>query len=151
MLAIDEVVAVHDGAYVGLGHGCFKGGEVEFAQGALVDDAVDAVTVVLRIVAGEMFYGGRDSLALNTFDVSHSDACGEEGIFAEVFHVAAVQWRAIDVHAWGQQEVNATRTGVVTKRCTDTLGQRRVPGRSQRDSRGVGRREPKGAHADRPV
>ena len=49
---VDPVVGTHDGPGLGLLHGDFKGGEVDFPEGPLGQAAVGLVAVVLAVVAG---------------------------------------------------------------------------------------------------
>ena len=76
-----------------------KAGHVDLTEGALVYDGVGVVAEVLRVVAEKVLDGGRDTLLLDAAYVADGDAAGEEGIFAEVFKVAAVHWCTVDVDA----------------------------------------------------
>ena len=107
VLAVDEVVAVHDGADVALLDGGFEGGKVELVEGALVDDGVDVVAIVLGVVGVEVLDGGADALALDAVDVGDVHVGGEVRVFAEVLEVAAVHGRAVDVDAGAEEEVDA--------------------------------------------
>jgi hypothetical protein len=90
VLAVSEIVRIHDRANVRFFHRGFEDRQIDFPHGALVDDRISAVAVKLRVVAHEMLDGGGDTLALNSLDVSDGDPRPEKRIFAKVFEVTPI-------------------------------------------------------------
>ena len=138
VLAVGEVVGVHDGADVGLADGGLEGGQIDLADGALVDDGVGVVAQELGVVAHEVLDGGADALGLHAVDVADGDVGGEEGIFAEVLEVAAVAGRAVDVDAGAEHEVDAARAGIASDAFADAGCQIAVPRGGEADAGGIG-------------
>src|ERR1700722_17126866 len=81
-----------------------------------------------------MLDGGADSLALHSVDIAEGDARWEVGVFAEVFEVASVERRAINIHTRTEHEMNAAGAGVVTDGGSDEGGHFRIPGCCQTDA-----------------
>ena len=123
--AVDQVVGVHHRVHVGLGDGGLKGGQIDFAHGALVDIDVDVVPVVLLIVERVVLDGGDDALRLHALDVGHDHARVQEGIFREVLEVAAGDGRAGDVDAGAEQEIDAAGAGIAAQALAELA--RKVP------------------------
>src|SRR5208283_5372419 len=149
--AVGQVVGIHDGADVRAFDGGFEDGQVDLAHGAFVDDGVHVVAVVLRIVSHEVLDGGGYAELLHALDIPYGDPPSQERILTEVFKVAAVHRRGINVDARAQHEVNATRAGIGADGCTDALRQRRVPGGRQCDAARHGGGRTVVARTDRPV
>lgn len=89
--AVDLVVGAHDGPGLGFADRGFEGGEVDLAQGALVDAGIDAHAVGLLVVRREVLEGGADALGLDAVDEGGGEFSGQEGVFGEVFEVASAQ------------------------------------------------------------
>ena len=123
---------------MGLLDGGFEAGEVDLAEGALVDDGVGVVAEELGVVAEEVLDGGADALGLHAGDVAGGDGGGEEGIFAEVLEVAAVARGAVDVDAGAEHVVDAAGTGVAADGFACAGGELGVPGGGEADAYGVG-------------
>src|SRR5207248_10321594 len=121
-------------ANVGFFYPCFERGEINLAHGAFVDDRVNVVAVKFGVVTHEVLDGGAHSLALHSFDIAHRDTGSEVWIFAEIFKVAAIQRRAINVHSRPQHEVHAPGASVAADLSPNALGQCSIPGSRQRDS-----------------
>ena len=122
VFAVDEVVAIHNGADVGLFDGSLKGGQVDLAEGALADDGVGGEAGVFAVVGGEVLDGGGDVLGLDSVDVADGDLGGEEGVFAEVLEVAAVHGGAVDIDAGAEEEGDTAGAGVAAELGADALG-----------------------------
>ena len=60
--AVDQVVGVHHRVNVGLGDGGLKGGQIDFAHGALVHVGAGVVAIELLIVERVVLDGGDDAL-----------------------------------------------------------------------------------------
>ena len=97
VLTVDQVIGIHHGADMPFLHGGFKGRQVDFPQGALIDDCVNVPAVVFGVVGGVMLHGGHHILTLNAENVLRCDLPGKIGIFAEVFEIVAIHRRAINV------------------------------------------------------
>ena len=134
MLAVDQIVGIHNCADVRFLHGGFECGQVDLTQGALVDDGIAIVAEELGVIAEEMFHGGTDALLLHAGDVTGGDGACEKWIFAEVFKVPAVHGRAVNVDAGSEHEVNAAGAGVLADACTNAFRQLRIPGGSKADA-----------------
>ena len=98
VLAIGQVVGIHDGPDVRLLDGRFESRQVDLADRALVNDGVRVVTVELGIITREVLDRGAHALILHSFDISHRDAGREQRVFAEVFEIPSIHWCAVDVH-----------------------------------------------------
>ena len=78
-----------------------------------------------------MLGGYADALALDAVDIGGGNLSGEEGIFGEIFEVAAAEGIAVEVHAGGQQDVSAVFEDFVAHGGGDFADQVRVPGRGE--------------------
>ena len=85
----------------------FERGEVYFAQGAFIDDAVRDHAAQFLIVGGKVLYAGIYAVGLYAADVCGAHFAGEVGVFGIVFEVSAAQRIALDVHAGTEQHVDA--------------------------------------------
>src|ERR1700675_1707156 len=74
-----------------------------------------------------MFRGGADSLALHALDVSHRELSRQIRILAQVFEIAAVHRRAIDVESRSEHEVHALRAGVSSNLSSHLRSERGIP------------------------
>ena len=105
MLSLVFIVGAHDGPCAALLNGGFKRREVDLVQRTVVDLDVDAVAVGLLVIECEMFHAGGNAVLLHLLDVGNDHPRGEVGILAHVLEIAAVERRAVDVHAGSQQDV----------------------------------------------
>ena len=149
--AVDHVVGIHNRADVAFFHRRFKGGEIDFAQGAFVNDGIGVVAIEFGIVRGEMLDRGADTLALHALDVTHGNFPGEVRIFAQVFEVASIHRRAVNVHGGTEHEMNALGARVSADFYSFASRERRIPGRRQRDPSGHGGGRSTVADANRPI
>ena len=108
-------------------HRSFERRQINLPQRPLADDRIRIMPQVLRVVAGEMLDRRAHTLLLHAGDVPHHNRRREEGVFAEVFKVAAIARRAINIHARPQHVMHATRACVAANPCTHTLRKIAVP------------------------
>ena len=88
MGAIEQIIGPHHRQAASLFDGTFKGGQVEFAQGALVDDGIHAVAIEFLVIAGEMFDIGGHIVLLNGANNFNAQGANVMGIFADVFKIS---------------------------------------------------------------
>src|SRR5579872_106475 len=100
-----------------------------------------------------MLHRRADALLLHAYDVAGGDRSGEEGIFAEIFEVATIHGRAINVDTGSEHEMNATGARIAADAGADALGERRIPGGGKANTPRVdgGWKFFLAAHADGPV
>src|SRR6185295_14320232 len=98
-----------------------------------------------------MFDGSADALALYAFDVTNRNARGEKRVFTEVLKVSTIHRSTVDVYSGCQEKVYPFGARVTSELSPDKLGQRRIPGSSQRNASGKRGSWSKIAHADGPV
>src|SRR5258705_5950560 len=98
-----------------------------------------------------MFDGSADTLALYAVDVTDRNARGEKRVFTEVLKVSTIHRSTIDVHPWREEEVYPFGARVTSEFSPDKLGQRRIPGSSQRNASGKRSSWSKIADADWPI
>ena len=73
VLAVDEIVGIHDRADVSVLHRGFERRQINLSRSAFVDDGVAIVPEELGIVGEEMLYGRTDALLLHAGDVAGGD------------------------------------------------------------------------------
>ena len=105
MLSLIFIIGAHDGPCTALLDSCLEGREVDFVQRTVVDRDIDAVAVRLLIIEREMLHADGNAVLLHLLDVGNDHPRGEVGILAHVLEIAAVERRAVDVHAGSQQDV----------------------------------------------
>ncbi len=127
VLAIDEVVRVHDRAGAAFFHGGFEGRQIDLAERTLVHIGADTVAIVLLVIRGEVFDGGHHAAALQPANEAYRHAAREEGIFAVVLEVAAGHRRAIDVDGGAEENMHAACAGVVADGDADFVREIGVP------------------------
>jgi hypothetical protein len=74
-----------------LGDNAFECGEVDLAEGALVDVGADPKSVGLLVVRREVFDAGPDATALEALNERRTEYPGHVRILGEVLEVAAAQ------------------------------------------------------------
>jgi hypothetical protein len=112
VLAVDEVVGRHDRPGVGLGDGDLEPGQVELAQGALVDDRVEPHPVVLLVVRREVLEARPDSLRLDAARQGRGAPAREQGVLREVLEVPAARRVALDVQSGPQEHADLLGTAL---------------------------------------
>ena len=95
--AVDAVVRAHDRPGLFLLDGGLKGGEVDFAQCALIHVGARAHAPVLLRVDREVLDAGAHVPALDAVDQGRGHLTGQIRILREVLKVAAAEGRALDV------------------------------------------------------
>src|SRR5258705_6764050 len=115
VLAIGEVVGIHDRAHMALLHGGFECGQINFEHGALVDQRVDVVPVVFLVVAHVVLDGGANTFGLQALDIGNGSPGCEVRIFAKIFEIATSHGCTIDVYARAEKNVDTASAGVVTE------------------------------------
>src|SRR5581483_1881675 len=136
VISAQLVVRAHDAQHVRFLHGRLESRQINFAQRALIQLNVDRTAVKLLVVAGEVFYARGDAFALDALDVRYRHARREERVFAHVFEVPSVEWRALNVHAGAEHDVLSARPRFFADGLAIGEAQIRVPGGSQGDAHG---------------
>ena len=108
MLALIFIVGTHDRPGAALLDGRLESWEVNLMQCPVVDHDVVIQSVLLLVVQREMLDAGGHAVLLHLPDIGNHHPRGEEGVLTHILEIAAVQRRAIDVHAGTQQDVLLT-------------------------------------------
>src|ERR1700693_1719565 len=111
-----------------------EGGQIDLAQGALIDDGINVVAVIFLVVACKVLDSRAHSLALHAFDVSDGGAGCEKWVLAKILEVSAAHRGTIDIHSWSEHEVDAAGARVLTDDRSHALGKVRIPGCSETDA-----------------
>ncbi len=150
--AVDLVVRRHDAPGVGVRDDGFEGGQVQLAQRARGDDAVDGEPLGLGVVADEVLDGGADAAVLDAVHVAGADGAGEVRVLGVALEVPAAERGAVQVDGGGQQDVDALAAGLLGEEAAGAAGERGVPGGGERGRGGQGDRGVVGgpAHAADP-
>ena len=114
--AVDAVVRAHDRPGLRLAHGRLKAREVDFAQRALVDDAVAGHAVVLLIVGGEMLQADADVLALHAVDVARGQLARQVRVLGKVLEVSAAERGPLDICGRTEQDGKLLRLAGLAER-----------------------------------
>ena len=115
----------------------FKGAEIDFPQGALVNLAVGRLPVCFLVVGREMLEGNRHVFALRGTDIGRAQPSGQEGVFAEILKIPAAQGGTLHVDARPQQHGNVRVPCFLRNRPAQPLRRGHVPRTGQRAGRGV--------------
>ena len=125
--AVDHVVAGHDGLGFALGNSDFKVGQVQFPQGALIQDGIGSHAAQFLVVGGKMFGAGGHAVCLDAADVRGGHLAGKVGIFGKIFKVAAAQRAALGVEAGPQHNGHLLGGGFLPQRTADLFPKGFVP------------------------
>src|SRR5580704_16035766 len=136
---------------MGLFYGGLECWEINFAHGALVNDGIDVVTIIVGIVSHEVLCRRADSVALHPLDVAYGELRSEIRIFAHIFEVPAVHGRAIDVEGRSEHEMHTLGAGIACDLGSHFRSERGIPGRRERNSAGHGGGRPAVADSDGAV
>lgn len=98
MLSVDFVVACHDGARRGIGDSDLKGQQMNLAQSSLAHDGIDANSLMLLVVCGEMLDCGYHAGGLDTSDVRGGKFTGGIWVLRERLKPSAPKGRPLDTH-----------------------------------------------------
>jgi hypothetical protein len=90
VLAVDQVVRIHDRADVRLLHRSFKRGKIDFAQRAFIDKGIGIIPQIFGIVGQEVLDSRGNALRLHSLDIPNRDRRCEERIFPKIFEIAAI-------------------------------------------------------------
>ena len=121
------VVGRHDGLGVRLLDHNFKGGEVQFPQGALVQHRVACHAAQFLTVHGKVLGTGGNAVFLNAPDIGSRHLTGEVGVLGEILKAASAQGAALHVQARAQQYIHPVRGGLLAQCPAHFFTQRRVP------------------------
>ena len=126
--AVDLVVGGHDAHRLGLAHGDFKTGQIQFAHGTFVHHGVAGLAAQLLTVDREMLRACGDAVALDAANEAGGHTAGDDRIFRIVLEVASAQRVAFDVHARAKQHVHVEIVSFLAERLAHLFGERRIPG-----------------------
>ena len=129
--SVELVVGAHHRPGPGLFDHRLERRQVDLAEGALVDQGVDAKALVFLVVGREVLERRAYTGALHAVDEAGGQLAGQEGILGEVLEIAAAQGGALHVDAGSQQHVDAQRRCLLTQRLTHLADERRIPGGRQ--------------------
>ena len=159
--AVHEVVARHHRPGLRLLHRELKPLQVDFAQGPLAHRRVQLHAVEFLVVHGEVLDAGAHALAFYPVHEGGGHVAGHQRVFGIVLEVAPTQRVAVDVHARGQQHVDAKGPHLAPKCRAHPPHQGRIPAagqqRGHRKRRGVvgfgavAAARGGNAHASRPI
>ncbi|GAB3855089.1 hypothetical protein GCM10027610_087680 [Dactylosporangium cerinum] len=137
---VDAVVRAHDRPRFRPRDNPLERAQVDLAQRALVDVGGDPHPVGLLAVDRVVLQGRTDAAALQAVDPLDREDAGEQRVLGEVLEVAAAERAALEVDAGAEQDLDVHGSGLVTEGFADPAGERRVPGRAERDRRREARR-----------
>ena len=140
--AVDTVVGAHDGPRLGGLDDVFEGRQVDLAQGALADAGIDAQTVGLLVVGGEVLERGAHALGLHAGDDADRLMAGQVRVLGPIFEAAAAERVALDVDGGGPDHGHLLLDALLGHRLADLVDEFRVPGAGQAGRR----REAGGGH-----
>jgi hypothetical protein len=131
VLSAVSVIGAHDGEAAPAPDGRLEGGQVDFAQRAVIHHDIDLAAIQLLVVQGEMLDARGGAGGLDTLDDGHGHFGGEVGILAEILEVASAQRGAEDIAAGAEDHVLAPRPRLCAQGRPVAACQVRVPGRRE--------------------
>ena len=102
-------------------------GQIDFAERALVDYAVNAHAEIFLIVCAEVFERYADTVFLNAVNPRRAHSSREEGVFRKIFEVSAAERAALDVDAGTENGGDAESFGFLCNRRAHFFQQGGVP------------------------
>ena len=138
--AVDGIVGAHETAGFSLFHHRFKGRQVDFPKGALIQVGGAAHPQGFLIVAGKVLGTGRDALALQGLHISRAHFAGHVGIFRKILEIPAAQGAALDVEPRPQQHGHVFRLTFLPQRFTQLPHDLPIKGGGQGGSGGIAHR-----------
>ena len=105
LLTFVLVVSAHNRPSLSFGNGSMEGGKVDFVERTVVDNDVDVSAPAFLVVQCIMLNASSHAVGLHGFYVRNHHARSEVGVFAEIFEVASVERRAVDVATGSEQDV----------------------------------------------
>ena len=138
--AVDEVIRGHDRPRIRFFHHDLERFQVEFVQGAVVDDRIADVAIALLGIAGVMLHAGSDATVLDAFDERRAHFARKKRIFGKILEVATTKRVSFDVHPRGQEERGVFARDFEGHRFADLALEILIPRTSQRGGRGIASR-----------
>ena len=105
VFALVKIVGAHDAPSLSLLHGGLEGGQVNLVERAVVHDDVGVVAVHFVVIQRIVLDADGHAVALHALHIRHHHPRSQIRVFAEVFEVAPVQGRTVDVHPGAQKHV----------------------------------------------
>ncbi len=139
--SVNAIVGGHQRPYVALLHSGLERRQINFTQGALAYLDITLPAIDFFVITGEMLDAGGCTRALHSQDITNRHPAGEERVFAEVFSVAATQWRTLDIDRRPEQNLASHLfvVGFITDGRGGLPDQGRVPSRRHYDAAGESR------------
>ena len=131
VLVLIEIVGAHDSPGTTLLHSGLESGQVDLVQGTIADDDIHLMTVFLVVVQRIVLHAGSDAFRLQSLNIRHYHPRGQEGVFAHILEVAAIERGAEDVHARAQHHTLVAIEGFFAQALAVETGEVGVPGGSQ--------------------
>ena len=85
---VQPVIGAHQRPRLALAHGYFKGWQIDFKQGATVDQRIDHHALGLLIIDGKMFQAGAGARALHASNKAGRHLTGHIRVFGVIFEIA---------------------------------------------------------------
>ena len=104
--AVDFVVGSHHGTSASI-DGCGECREVDFVQGAFIDEDIYPHPALFEVIRGKVFDGGDEAILLNAFDLCGDKGGGEEWIFPEGLEVTSGTGLSHDIDHRGEEDILA--------------------------------------------
>ncbi|KAH7030683.1 uncharacterized protein B0I36DRAFT_322248 [Microdochium trichocladiopsis] len=135
-MALDRVVAGHEGTWLSIADGELEGKGINLAQGTLCNDDVDSVALVLVVIADKVLDSRLDASGLDATDDGGSTQTSKEGVLADRLEATASSRCSLHVDGRPKDDVSTFSLGLVAHLGTGLLEQLRVPGRTEGGSAG---------------
>ena len=126
--AVHLVIAGHDGLGAALFHRHFKGGEVDFPQGALVQNGIHAHPPQLLGVDSKVLGTGGSTGGLNAANIGRTHFAGKIGVFGEILKIPSAQRRTLHIQSRAQNHMDIVCRRFLSQRLAQFLAQFRIPG-----------------------
>ena len=141
MYIVDARIAAHDGFRLRIFYDGFKRGQVQLAQGALINLAVAVEALVLLIVGGKVLETGARAALLRTLHPCRAHGARNVGVLGEILKIAPAQRVALDVDAGAKHDVHTVGKSLLADGFALGLQQLGIPRRAARHGGGkAGRR-----------
>ena len=127
VLVLVEVVGSHDAPSLTFLYGSLEAWQVNLMQGAVADDDVHLVAILLVVVQAIVLHAACHAAALQSLDVWNHHAGGQIRVFAHVLEVAASEGSAVDVHAGPQYHALAAIERFFAQSTTIQRGDKGMP------------------------
>ena len=135
VLVLIQVVGSHDGPCPTLTDGSLEGRQVDFTQGAVRDDDIHLMAILLIVVQRIVLDTGGHALRLQALHVGHYHTGGQPGVFTHILKVTAVERCAVDVDTGTEYHGLATIERFLAEALTIDTCHLRVPRSSQTGQR----------------